>query len=150
MSDIKPVWQHLGSMVESFYRFHQCDRPEYVVKVVTSIDDLCREFLPSGSGFNNGTQWVEPDHWDTKPSIVKLKTAFHHMNETGCYDGWTDHQVKFWSTLGGSLDLVVTGKDRNGIKDYIGDTFHDALCVNVEMVYNTETKETEWKRVENV
>ncbi len=78
---------------------------------------------PSGSGFDNGTQLVEDRCTDRK---LVFDTAFHHMNETGMYDGWTEHRVTVHSTFGG-LDIQVGGRDRNQIKDYIGDVFYDWL-----------------------
>lgn len=79
------------------------------------------EELPSGSGFDSGT-----DINLIKSSIKKLvfDTSFHHMNENGYYDGWTNHAVVIEPSFGVAPFIRVSGVDKNGIKDYIADTFH--------------------------
>lgn len=90
---------------------------------------LVKEHLPSGSGFDAGTELVI-DVCDA--STLVFKTAFHHMDEHGGYDGWSEHKVKAVAEFGG-LDVMVTGRDRNDIKEYIGETFYQAL--SQEVVY---------------
>ena len=90
---------------------------------------LVREYMPSGSGFDAGTELVI-DVCDD--STLVFKTAFHHMDEHGGYDGWSEHKVKVTAEFGG-FDIYVGGRDRNQIKDYIADTFHYAL--NQEVGY---------------
>ncbi len=79
-------------------------------------------YLPSGSGFDNGTEIDER----STPSRLVLLTSFHHMDENGNYDGWTSHTVTVTPTFAG-LDVRVSGRDRNNIKDYIADVFRAAL-----------------------
>tara|TARA_Y100000114_G_scaffold154644_1_gene177066 strand:+ start:3178 stop:3585 length:408 start_codon:yes stop_codon:yes gene_type:complete len=80
-------------------------------------------FLPSGGGFDGGTT-VDGD----RTSDIKLvfKTAFHHMNDMGFYTKWTEHAVIITPTFRG-VDVRVTGRDHNDIKDYIGDVFHEVM-----------------------
>jgi len=49
------------------------------------------------------------------------------MDEHGYYDGWTEHKVIVTPHLTHEFDLKVTGRDKNGIKDYIVETFDNAL-----------------------
>lgn len=83
--------------------------------------------LPSGSGFDSGSS-IDLDA-STQSKIV-IDTSFHHMTE-GMYDGWTDHKVVVVATFDG-FDLRVTGRDRNMIKEYIGDLFYDVLSEEIE------------------
>jgi hypothetical protein len=76
------------------------------------------ETAPSGSGFDNGTQ-IDRDRSD----VLIFSTSFHHMDEAGGYDGWTEHTVRVKPSLAWGFDLTVSGRDRNGIKDYIADVF---------------------------
>jgi hypothetical protein len=55
-----------------------------------------------------------------------LETAFHHMTEYGYYDGWTEHTVRVYPEFDG-FRMTISGRNRNDIKDYIYDTFHDCL-----------------------
>ena len=48
------------------------------------------------------------------------------MNEYGAYVGWTEHDVIVTPAFDG-FNLRVTGRDRNQIKEYIGDVFHTWL-----------------------
>jgi len=87
--------------------------------------DAAAELLPSGGGFDDGTMIVRA----TDREIV-LQTAFHHMDEHGGYDGWTEHTVKARATFGG-LDIIVSGRNRNDIKDYIVEVFNHVLAGRV-------------------
>lgn len=84
--------------------------------------------LPSGSGIDSGTSIVSID-----ARCVILSTSFHHMNDSGFYDGWTHHKIKITPTLSDSrgFDLKITGRDRNDIKAYLYDVYFDALAHDV-------------------
>lgn len=102
--------------------------------VEDELTRLCKEHLPSGSGFDNGTR-LATDNCTVAgrpyPGRLWFLTSFHHMDEHGGYDGWTDHTV--WvSPVFGGFDLSVSGRDRNQIKDFIGETFHQILSMEVE------------------
>jgi hypothetical protein len=101
----------------------QTDNPEWIEKHSNAIAELC-EALPSGSGFDNGTE-INLDE-STGDKLV-FCTSFHHMDEGGCYDGWTEHRVILTPSFELSFHMRITGPDRNGIKDMIGDTFSCVL-----------------------
>lgn len=88
--------------------------------------ETLRAELPSGSGFDTGT--IIDLGKSTAEKLV-LHTSFHHMDEFGGYDGWTDHTVTVRPSFILGLDVSVSGRDRNGIKDYIHETFMHALQV---------------------
>ena len=83
--------------------------------------------MPNGSGFDAGTQIELAECSENK---LTFKTAFHHMDEQGGYDGWTEHFVKITPSFHG-FNIRVTGRDRNEIKEYIGDTFNYALNLEI-------------------
>jgi len=91
-----------------------------------AVAGLVRDYLPSGSGFDAGTQFDIDANVDDKRDRLTFSTAFHHMDQHGGYDGWTSHTVTVWPTWQG-IDLKVSGRDRNGIKEYIAEAFYDAL-----------------------
>lgn len=96
------------------------------------IEQLVHTYLPSGSGFDLGTSI----DWDaSRPDRLVFNTAFHHMDENGYYDGWTDYQVICRASLAFGFDLRITGRDRRDIKDYIHDAFHSALDRMLETEY---------------
>jgi len=84
--------------------------------------DRINKALPSGSGFDNGTS-IESV---TDQKIV-FSTSFHHINENGFYDGWTNHRVTVSASLTFGFVINVSGKNKNEIKDYISDIFNVTL-----------------------
>lgn len=82
------------------------------------------ELLPSGSGFDNGTTLK-----NVFPRAIEFATAFHHMNDGGFYDGWTEHLVVVTADFDG-FTVTVTGRNKRDIKEYIADVFHAALSAD--------------------
>lgn len=78
------------------------------------------ETAPSGSGIDSGTKLEE----GSRPDRIVFEFGYHHMNEVGYYDGWTDHRAKVYPDPGYDFRLEITGRDRNQIKDYLHQTFH--------------------------
>ncbi len=92
------------------------------------LDTIEREFLPSGSGFDSGTT-IDRERTDDR--TIVLDTSFHHMNGDGMYDGWTEHTVYIRATFNGPDISSISGRDRNDIKDYIGESVLYGLSVAV-------------------
>lgn len=90
------------------------------------------QYLPRGSGIDAGTTF---DSARSGASVLRFNTSFHHMDQHGGYDGWTEHLVTVRPAFEG-LDIVVTGRDRNQIKDYLHDTFRQALTQNVMATFD--------------
>jgi hypothetical protein len=91
-----------------------------------TIESLVKDCLPSGSGFDAGTQF----DWDkSKADRLVFNTSYHHMNDGGYYDGWTEHTITVTPSFVGMCDLKVSGRDRRSIKEYIAETFHNALTL---------------------
>lgn len=104
---------------------------------ITEIEALCREFMPSGSGFDAGTKLVLSA---STPARLVFQTSFHHMDEHGGYDGWTEHRVYVTSQFDG-MGFTVGGKDRNGIKDYIADAIQSSLEQQIDQIWDDTEKE---------
>ena len=88
------------------------------------IETICREMLPSGGGWNSGTKM---DFDASQGEKLVLYGSFHHMDENGCYDGWTDHRVTVYPSMIHRISLAISGRNRNDIKDYLYDRFRCAL-----------------------
>ena len=91
---------------------------------------IVKEHMPSGSGFDSGTSF---DFDKSKADKMVFNTYFHHMNDGGYYDGWTEHSVIVTPAFRG-YHLRVTGKNKNDIKDCIGDVFYNALSEDCEIL----------------
>lgn len=88
---------------------------------------LIKERLPSGGGFDTGTTLLDT----SDPDRLVFYTEFHHMSEHGHYDGWTRHRITVAPSLAFGIELHVDGENRDGIFDYIEETFHEALTAEV-------------------
>lgn len=121
------LFQELGMVFASYKSPFAGDMGQ--LEAMDYIRELCREHLPSGSGFNGGTAF---DFQRSTFKKIVLKAAFHHMDEAGGYDGWTRHRITI--TPGSDcydFHISVSGRDRGGINEYIADTFYDALDTEV-------------------
>ncbi|MEO1748684.1 MAG: hypothetical protein AAFR27_08730 [Pseudomonadota bacterium] len=121
------VYQAIAQKVIAARNCVAAGNTEWFDRHSDGIAQLVRDYLPHGSGFDAGTTFDLEAHIEA-PTMARLtfETSFHHMNDGGFYDGWTHHKVIVWPDWGG-FNLRVTGRDRRGIKGYIGDLFYDAL-----------------------
>jgi hypothetical protein len=106
-------------------------------RVWTPVLDTINAQLPRGSGFDAGSRFLPED--STQSRLV-FETAFHHMDDAGMYDGWTNHQIIVNPSFDG-FDIRVTGRDRNGIKDRIAECFYYALSGYWKVQFNAELRE---------
>lgn len=79
--------------------------------------------LPGGSGIDCGTK-IDLDR--SAPEKIVLHLSFHHMNKDGFYNGWTEHTITARPAFSG-INLTISGRDRNGIKDYLHDVYSNVL-----------------------
>lgn len=86
--------------------------------------DAIEHMLPSGSGIDCGTK-IDRDKSGFER--VVLTCSFHHMDDCGGYDGWTDHTITVRPSFLGRFSVNVSGRDRNGIKDYLVEVYDYAL-----------------------
>lgn len=113
---------------------------EWAAKHADALKALC-EALPSGSGFDAGS---ELDLEASTSDKLVFNTSYHHMDDGGYYDGWTEHTVVLTPAFELGYHIKVTGQSRNEIKDYIAETFSYVLgdLVPEWMGYETPTAET--------
>jgi hypothetical protein len=124
MSLKQPLYQVLANLIEARNNCIDHGKSEWKDNHTDRILDLVKEHMPSGSGFDSGTT-IDLDA-STAEKIV-FHTSFHHMNEDGFYDGWTEHKVTVRPSLGRLINIRISGIDRNMIKEYMDDEFQCAL-----------------------
>lgn len=88
------------------------------------ILDLVKSRMPSGAGFDAGTKI---DLQRSTPDRLVFTTSFHHMDQYGSYNGWTEHTVTVRASLVSGIALTISGRNRNDIKDLIHEAFDSAL-----------------------
>lgn len=125
--NVKPLYQHLASAIQARLNCQQANNAEWFPKWTARIKQLA-DLLPSGSGINSGTK-IDLDA--SHASKIVLYTAFHHMNDTGYYDGWTEHTLVVTPAFDG-INIRISGRNRNDIKDYLHEVYHYALTRMVE------------------
>lgn len=115
---------------------------EWLKTVNENYLDLCESrinklesLLPSGSGIDCGCK-IDREKSGLKKVIINL--SFHHMNNGGYYDGWTEHKIVITPNLSEYPDIKITGRNRDEIKGYLYDIFSDCLLTEVEEseIYN--------------
>ena len=144
------LMQRQRNLADSFTATSGTEQADRLLTMKADVEDeltrLVKEHMPSGSGFDAGTT-LDTDLSDASvyryPARLSFRTSFHHMDEHGGYDGWTEHFVHVTPDWKG-IDLVVTGRDRNQIKEYIAETFYQVLVQEVE-VTDIPPKPEGWK-----
>lgn len=118
----RPVYREIASVIQAIKNCRAAGNNEWLDRHEATLARIEKQ-LPSGSGIDSGTT-IERD--ECTPDRIVLSCGFHHMNECGMYDGWTQHEIVIRPTFDG-IDVRITGRDRNGIKEYLGDVYYYAL-----------------------
>jgi hypothetical protein len=125
----RKLYQVIANKVAARIRCIQSENFEWKEKHEDTIEELIKEYLPSGAGFDAGTTI----DWDRSTGeVLVFHTSFHHMNEHGSYDGWTEHDVVIKPSLESSFTVKVQGRNRNNIKEYIAQVFDTTLEKEIE------------------
>lgn len=125
---IKTVAQHCASLVTAIANCVAAGNEAWRLTHTERLVTLCREHMPHGSGIDAGTYIELPVSSARK---LVFRTSYHHMNEHGSYDGWTEHDVTVRPAFEG-YDITISGPDRNGIKEYLHEVFVDALSRRID------------------
>lgn len=138
MSDMIPLYQAIASTLAWARNAEERGNAEWGPKARARLQWLVDQ-LPSGSGIDIGPS-LDEEASDPDRKLV-FTFSYHHMNGHGCYDGWTDHTLIVRPSLQDGIDLRITGKDRNQIKEYLHEVFHHALTRMVSRYGVTESTE---------
>ena len=127
------LYSELASTVDAMHRCEEKPEQygEWASKHADAINTLVHKYMPSGSGFDCGTQL---DCIESHAEKLVFTTSFHHMNDGGYYDGWTEHTITVTPSFIGGFNLRISGRNRNDIKDYIHETFSQALKTELPAV----------------
>jgi len=126
------LYSELASTIDACRRCSN-DLPrmaEWYDKHKDAIESLVSEHMPSGSGFDCGTAL---DYDESHAEKLVFTTSFRHMNDTGYYDGWTEHTITVTPSFSG-FNLRISGRNRNEIKDCIRDCFRQSLMAELPAV----------------
>lgn len=126
MTTTKKLYAEIATMIAARENITtaQLDRQGWYDRHTKRLEFIEMNCLPSGSGIDNG---CTIDLGRSKPERLVLTFGFHHMDENGYYTIWTHHEVIITPSLQFGYSMRITGKDHNGIKDYLYDVLSGAL-----------------------
>lgn len=122
-----PLYRAIARALGCVERARAAGNTEWLEKHRDRLHKLVSTHMPSGAGVDFGTKL---DESSTQNRLV-FTFSFHHMNENGYYDGWTEHTCVVTASLEWGVCLRITGRNRNDIKDYLHDTFDCCLTAEV-------------------
>ena len=130
----QPLYKALSRSLQAYQSCQRCNNEEWIPKHKENLDRLV-DLLPSGSGIDSGTKL---DLERSNPDRLVLTFGFHHLNEGGYYDGWTEHEAIITPSLAFDFTMRITGRNRNAIKDYLYETYWYELEQRVDLYQKTE------------
>lgn len=138
--DKKRTYCELASRIDALKNCIKSGNLEWHEKHNEAIHSLM-DTAPSGSGIDCGTQ-LDIDR-SGKGRLIFI-CAFHHMNESGMYDGWTEHEIIVTPSFSTGPDIRITGRNRNVIKEYLYDVYYEWLMSEPETCHQDtlDRKET--------
>ncbi len=120
MTTTRKVYQELASLIDARANCAKSGNTEWYGKHEDRIEAIISDHMPHGSGFDSGVKL----NWERSSSSKLVFSApYHHMNEGGLYDHWTDYTVIVTPSLVSGFDLRITGRDYNGFKEYAYEVF---------------------------
>ncbi len=120
--------QYINALVRAYLAMKRCEESgnyKWEAKWEKEVEAL-KDMLPKGSGFDNGTEILS-----VQADKVKFSTYFHHMDSTGLYTAWTKHVVTVTSNFEIGAVVAISGRNYNGIKDYMSDVFYSIVTGEV-------------------
>jgi hypothetical protein len=111
----RKVYQIIASSLQAYNNCIENKNTEWLDRHRETIKRIVENYLPSGSGFDSGTRF---DIDESEPNKLIFYTSYHHMNSSGCYDGWSDHTITVTPSLSNGFDLHITpDKDYFDLKE---------------------------------
>jgi len=119
----RPFYQYLAGALTARENCKKAGNAEWLDRWESRLEQLDK-LLPSGSRFDAGSVVVKGE---SSSRQIVIATSFHHMDEHGGYDGWTEHRLLVKPDLAFGFTVTVGGRNRNDIKDYIAEAFDSVL-----------------------
>jgi hypothetical protein len=120
----KPLYKAIDNAVTARLNCIKSNNQEWLDKWTYTINEI-ESILPSGSGIDSGTI-INLEK--SKHNKIVLETSFHHMDDNGYYDGWTEHTITVTPDFLNDFVMSISGRNRNDIKEYLYQTYDIALC----------------------
>lgn len=128
MSTHRPLYRVIAETLGALKRCQDSNNTIWRDKWDSLLEHIESNLLPSGAGIDNGTK-IDRDR--SSEAKLVLTCGYHHMNDAGMYDGWTEHTITILPSFSG-IDIRISGRNRNDIKDYLAETYDHVLCQIVD------------------
>jgi hypothetical protein len=135
---IQPFYVELGNVFKSYLYGVKNQNGTMIDHNEEKLNELI-DLLPHGSGID-GTTKLDLEH--SKLNKIIITSSYHHMDEYGGYDGWTDFEIILSPDWGG-FDIDIKGKFPKrylDTKEYLADTFATFLNLNLKCEYQKPYK----------
>ena len=136
---------HIASLLQAIENCRSASNPnpEWETRHARRLSRFIKEYLPSGSGWDCGTK-LDTDK--STPTRLVFYGQFHHMDDTGSYDGWTQHTITAHPAFDGVL-LTISGQNRNDVKYHLHELFETSLThrldrLAIDALYTREETRT--------
>ena len=124
---VTKVYREIAAKALAIQNCEKSGNTEWHCKHSDKLARLIDNTAPSGSGIDNGVHFL-----GYEKGKLKFSADFHHMDENGYYDGWTEHVVTVEPCLFNEISITVSGRNRNEIKEYLGELFHNWLTEEID------------------
>ena len=124
-SNYKPAYQFIAQCFDAYLNCIKSGNKEWEARHKETIEQICKDVFPHGSGLDGDHCTLDFDR--SKPNKLVFRLDFHHMNENGYYDGWSEHELIVTPSLANGYDMRITGRNRNDIKEYLYEVCSEAL-----------------------
>ncbi len=130
--EMKRKWyREMASRVDAYHTCVKTGNTLWEEKHEARIVELL-DMLPHGSGID-GTTDIALDKSSGEKLIIL--SSYHHMNDGGYYDGWTEFKVIVTPSLQFGARVKVTGsfpRRYADTRDYLHEVFDSAINEEVE------------------
>lgn len=121
----KPLYSELASIINSLRQFDTNEsQKEWRARREDALTWIEHNLLPRGSGIDSGCK-IDLDRCTAEKIVITF--GYHHMDDNGFYDGWTEHTLTVRPSLQHGIDLRISGRDRNSAKEYLYDIFSETM-----------------------
>ena len=127
------LYQAIARLLEARENCVKVGNDEWFAKHTSRLNELTHNYMPHGAGIDNG---VTIDIAKSNSNKLVFHTSYHHMDDNGIYDGWTDHTITVTPSLANGIDVRISGSNRNDIKDYLYEVFYTVLRIEIKELQN--------------
>lgn len=121
------VYQQIAGLIQARKTCIETENYTWKENHENTLDEISKNLLPSGSGFDSGSKInIEAS---TSEKII-IDSGFHVMDEDGFYAEWLNLVITVKPSLQFGFLMTIKGipaKYKFQITDYVNDSFYEAL-----------------------